>query len=227
MQPTYLPWSGYFSLLNSVDLFVFLDSVQFDKRSWQQRNQIKSVNGAQWLTVPVLSKGKREQKINQVQLDLSSKFNVKHIKSITHSYKKTPYFDEVSESIFSAMKRTELNLAEYNIGIIEAINSLLGITTKTIYSSNLSLSGNKADLLSSICVEVGATEYVSPPGSMNYLDETDAFNKVNIPVKYFKFIQPTYKQLYGDFIENMSIVDLLMNCGNESANLIERGVMKE
>jgi hypothetical protein len=227
MQPTYLPWCGYFGMMHSVDLFIFLDSVQFDKRSWQQRNQIKSANGAQWLTVPVLSKGKRTQKINQVELDISSKFDAKHIKSIDHNYKKTSYFDETSESIFSAMKRTELNLAEYNIGIVETINKLLGITTKTICSSNLSSNGNKADLLSSICVEVGATEYISPPGSKSYIDETDAFDKVNLPVKYFKFKHPTYKQLYGDFIENISIVDLLMNCGNKSLNLIESGAIIE
>ena len=129
--------------------------------------------------------------------------------------------------MFGAMKKTELNLAEYNIGLIEAINSYLDITTKTVSSSSLSSSGNKAELLSSICMEVGATKYISPLGSKCYLDVTDVFAEVNIPVKYFKFEHTTYIQLYGNFIENMSIVDLLMNCGDNSLSLIESGAIIE
>ena len=132
MQPTYLPWSGYFGLLQSVDLFVYLDDVQFEKRSWQQRNQIKTANGAQWLTVPVLSKGKREQKINEVQIDTTSKFSEKHIKSIQHSYRKSPFFHKHSDIIFSAIQKVSINLAEYNIHIINECKDLLGISTNII-----------------------------------------------------------------------------------------------
>ena len=121
------------------------------------------------------------------------------------------------------IKQKPLNLADYNIAIISVINKLLGITTKTINSSGLSSNGDKANLLSSICIEVGATEYISPPGSKSYLDQTDAFDQVDINVKYFKFECPIYKQLFGDFIENMSVIDLIMNCGDESLELIEKG----
>jgi len=218
MQPTYLPWSGYFGLLQSVDLFVYLDDVQFEKRSWQQRNQIKTANGAQWLTVPVLSKGKREQKINEVQIDATSKFSEKHIKSIQHSYRKSPFFHEYSEIIFSAIQKDAGNLAEYNIHIINECKDLLGISTRTVLSSEIKCTGTKSERLASICGEVGATEYISPPGSKNYLEQSNSFDHIGVEVKYFKYNHPKYKQLHGDFLENMSIVDFLMNCGGRSIN---------
>ena len=223
MQPTYLPWSGYFGLLQSVDLFVYLDDVQFEKRSWQQRNQIKTENGAQWLTVPVLSKGKREQIINEVQIDTTSKFSEKHIKSIQHIYRKSPFFHEYSEIIFSAMKKIAGNLSEYNISIINDLKDLLGIYTNTILSSEVECTGIKSDRLASICSEVGASEYISPPGSKNYLEQSKSFEKIGVEVKYFNFTQLNYQQLYGDFLTNMSVIDLLMNCGDNSNSLIKNG----
>ena len=180
MQPTYLPWSGYFGLLQSVDLFVYLDDVQFEKRSWQQRNKIKSANGAQWLTVPVFSKGKREQKINEVQIDATSKFSEKHIKSIQNSYRKSPFYHEYSEVISSVIKKNAGNLAEYNISIINELKEMLGISTNTILSSEVESTGSKSDKLAFICSEVGATEYISPPGSKKYLEQSSSFEKIGV-----------------------------------------------
>lgn len=225
MQPTYLPWSGYFGLLNSVDLFVFLDSVQFDRRSWQQRNQIKTANGSQWLTVPVISKGKRDQKINEVEIDLKSRFYLKHQKSIILNYKKSPFFNIVSDDIFEVLNKKIDNMALLNIELIKALNNLIGIKTKTISSSDLNSFGVKSELLASICSEVGAKEYISPPGSKKYLEKSDSFKKIGVDVKYFSFNHPIYSQNFDFFLENMSVIDLLMNCGNESIELIEEGSM--
>jgi hypothetical protein len=221
MQPTYLPWSGYFALIHSVDLFVYLDNVQFEKRSWQQRNQIKTANGVQLLTVPVLSKGMMDQKINQTKLDLTSKFSDKHIKSITLNYKKAPFYNYVEEKLFNAMRTNTDSLVGLNLEIIHALNDLLGISTKTIKSSSINCIGRKADLLASICIEVGATEYISVNGSKNYLDNSKAFDAIDIPVKYFNFKHPKHKQLFDGFIENMSVIDILMNCGEKSLGLIK------
>lgn len=223
MQPTYLPWSGYFGLINSVDLFVFLDNVQFDKRGWQQRNQIKTTNGAQWLTVPVLSKGLRHQKINQVRIDSNSNYSEKHIKTIKHNYKNAPFFNVFEDELFSVIHNNSNALSESNIKIILKLNKLLGITTPTICSSKLDCSGVKADYLVSICKKLNATEYVSPPGSKVYLDKTNVFKLANIPIKYIKFKHPYYQQLYGSFLENMSVIDLLMSCGEESLKHISNG----
>ncbi|MDC1450344.1 WbqC family protein [Candidatus Thioglobus sp.] len=223
MQPTYLPWSGYFGLIESVDLFVFLDNVQFDKRGWQQRNQIKTANGPQWLTIPVLSKGVRNQKINQVKIDSSSKFSDKHIKSISHNYNNAPFYNLIEKELFNTIHNSSDSLSETNIEIIHTLSKLLGVSTPTISSSALNCSGIKADMLVSICQEVGASEYLSPPGSRVYLEKSDAFKMAKIPVKYFQFEHPNYQQLFGDFVENMSVVDILMNCGNQSLDFIKNG----
>ena len=112
MQPTYLPWSGYFGLMQAVDVFVLLDSVQFTRRSWQQRNQIKTARGGQWLSVPVLSKGKRDQLIREVEVDQSSGFAAIHRKSIEMSYAKTPYFNEYAGTLLPMLDNRSPRLAE-------------------------------------------------------------------------------------------------------------------
>ena len=221
MQPTYLPWSGYFGLLDSVDLFVFLDSVQFDKRSWQQRNKIKTLNGSQWLTVPVLSKGKTKQKINEVQIDSAANFSTKHQNSILHNYNKTSFYTDVSSMLFASLDSKVSSLAELNIGIIKQINTFLGIKTESVLFSALDCKGSKADLLASICKHVGATEYISSLGSKEYLEQSDAFSEIDVPVQYFYFNHPKYPQVFGEFIDNMSIIDMLMNCGENSISLIK------
>jgi hypothetical protein len=216
MQPTYLPWSGYFALMQSVDLFIYLDTVQFARRSWQQRNQIKTPAGAQWLTVPVRTKGKRDQAIADVEIE--GDFSSRHRKTIESSYRKAPFFD--------AALLPELppaGLCDLNVTLIERIKVRLGIATPTMRASELNGSGTRADLLASLCREVGGTEYVSPPGSRAYLDASDAFERCGIPVRYFEFQHPEYPQLHGDFLPYMSCVDMLFCCGENSRDLIAGG----
>ena len=224
MQPTYLPWSGYFGLMQSVDVFVFLDSVQFARRSWQQRNQIKTSNGPLWLTVPVISKGKRDQLISEVELDRSRDFAATHIKSIEASYSKAPFFNILAPKIFSFLDDRNPCLADLTIGIILHCANLLKLETKTILSSSLDCHGSKADLLASICHKIGATEYISVQGSKDYLEESDAFKKIGLPVHYFNYNHPQHSQLHGDFLSNMAVIDMLFNCGDSSSNLIKSGV---
>lgn len=220
MQPTYLPWSGYFGLMQAVDVFVFLDSVQFARRSWQQRNQIKTARGAQWLTVPVTSKGKREQLISEVEVDGSSNFSATHRKTIEANYAKAACFLEFGPGLLDRIERPHTLLADLNIDIIEYCRSLLGIETPLLRSSEMKGSGAKADLLASLCKEVGATEYVSVLGSKDYLDESSAFADIGVPVRYFNYHHPEHPQLFGDFLPYMSVIDMLFNCGAHSAGLI-------
>jgi hypothetical protein len=223
MQPTYLPWLGYFGLMHSVDMFILLDSVQFARRSWQQRNQIKTSNGPIWLSVPVLSKGKRDQLISEVEVDYSQGFPSSHQKSLTANYGKSPYFKLLSQPIFEILDSKDKFLVDLTINLIRWMANELGITTPIRLASEFSTVGAKADLLVSICQEVGGTEYVSPPGSKCYLDESDAFERQNMPVHYFHFNNLDYSQRFDQFLPNMSIVDLLFNCGPESLQLIEKG----
>lgn len=224
MQPTYLPWSGYFGLMHAVDVFIFLDSVQFAKRSWQQRNQIKTANGPQWLSVPVSTKGKRDQLIAEVELDKSSGFAAAHRKSIEMSYSKTSCFKAYADTLLPLLDNPSPLLADLTIDLTLQLKSMFGITTKILRSSELASVGAKADLLASLCQQVGATSYISPPGSREYLDESDAFEKIGVPVQYFAFKHPEYPQLFGEFVPYMSSIDMLFNCGERSLALIESGI---
>lgn len=221
MQPTYLPWIGYFGLMQSVDIFVLLDTVQFARRSWQQRNQIKTANGAQWLSVPVLSKGKRDQLICEVELDKSSGFAAAHRRSIEMSYVKTPYFKQYADTLLPLLGNSSPLLADMTSALILQLKAQLGIETRVMRASELDGSGAKADLLASLCKQIGATAYVSPPGSKDYLDESDAFEKIGVPVQYYEFKHPEYPQPFGEFLLYMSIIDMLFNCGERSSALIQ------
>ena len=131
-------------------------------------------------------------------------------------------FEEYSNEIFHKILNNNGNLCDLNIQLILTINNFLGIKTETCRSSQLKITGKKGHLLASICTELGATEYISPPGSKEYLDQTDIFEKNNIPIKYFQFNHPVYTQQYNGFESNLSIIDLLMNCGDESLDILKQ-----
>jgi hypothetical protein len=223
MQPTYLPWIGYFGLMQSVNVFILLDSVQFSKRSWQQRNQIKTAQGREWLTVPVYSKGKREQLICDVKVEYSSNYFKKHINALELNYKKAPYFELYSEKIFELLASDCDSLSNLTINLIVLLRDLLGIKTKVIRSTEFNTNTSKDELLAELCERVGGTDYISPPGSMVYLDDSEMFASRKISVKYFEFNHPLYAQQFEEFIPYLSVVDLLFNCGEDSLGIIEKG----
>ena len=220
MQPTYMPWVGYFSLMASVDTFIILDSVQFSKRSWQQRNQIKTEAEAKWISVPVISKGKRDQLITDVKIDYSGKFPESHINIIEQSYRKSPFFNDYSEDFINILRKNYEHLSSLSVDLILLIRSLLNIKTKIKYSSSFNVEGSKDILLAELCKAAGASEYLSPPGSKVYLDNSHAFIESNISVNYFDYKCFEYDQINGAFLPYMSTIDLLFNCGPESKNFL-------
>jgi hypothetical protein len=226
MQPTFIPWAGYFSLIDRVDEFVFLDSVQFDKRSWQQRNKIKTNDGSIWLTVPVISKGLNSQVINDVNiLHEGGKNPLDKLKrSIQQHYSKSEYFSFVAENILNIFDQRELSLSNLNISLILRISELIGIKTKFLRSSEMSCAGTQASLLLDICKKTSASAYVSPPGSKNYLEKTDVFKLAKIEIIYHDYEHPTYKQLNGNFIPYLSIIDLISNEGHQTLDIIRSGI---
>lgn len=226
MQPTYLPWSGYIALAMSVDQFVYLDSVQFSRRSWQQRNRIKTSNGETLLTVPVV-KGPREQNICDVEIFKNGDFPLKHIETLLHAYSKSRYFSDYSEMLFSILNEGHKSLAELNIRISNWIFETLDVKVKTLRSSSLNLSGNKDELLSNICTSLDAEHYVSPIGSSSYLDNSSYFGEEGIKFSYMNYSPTEYKQLYGDFIPSLSVIDLLFNEGKHSLEIIKKGLKHE
>ncbi len=225
MQPTFLPWTGYMALMDHVDEFVFLDHVQFDKRSWQQRNRIRTANGPQWLTVPVISRGKSDQAIRDVLINRDTPdFPRKMIGAIEHSYSKAAFYKDYAEDVFSILSRDLSHLLDLNIALIGFFKEQLEIDTPVSFSSRMDVGGRKAALLADICRECGADIYISPPGSKDYLDAADEFEAADIPVRYFVYEHPVWPQVHGDFEPYMSVLDLLMNCGPDAGRIMREGI---
>ncbi|MEE2526205.1 WbqC family protein [Hyphobacterium sp. HN65] len=224
MQPTFLPWVGYFALMEAVDLFVFLDDVQFDKRSWQQRNRIKTPNGIVWLTVPVLTKGRRDQTIADAEIQPDAKFPDAMWRTIEMNFARAPFADRYLPALHDIMAAHTSLVGELNIAIINWMAHELGIATPTIRSSQSPVSSAKADRLVDLCRAHGVTDYLSPPGSKAYLEDSDAFEKAGIALEYFEYDHPEYTQLHGAFEPYMSALDLLVNAGPEAGTILRSGM---
>ena len=223
MQPTYIPWLGYFDLIDKSDIFVFLDSVQFDKRSWQQRNRIKTPRGELMLTVPVVTKGRFDQKIYDVEIDTSQKYIKKHLNSICSNYNKTKYFEDYRKELEDIYNEDIKKISQLNKKLIYWLSSKFGITTHFTSSSKIDAIGTKTELLVNICKQVGADHYISPAGSKGYIDQNNLFVKSKIKLSYQNYNHPAYNQFHGDFIPYMSAIDLLFNEGDCSLGIIRSG----
>ena len=228
MQPTYLPWLGYLAMVHRADYFVFLDNVQFDKRSWQQRNRIKNAQGALWLTIPVLSKEKFHQKINEVVCQNLSETVKKHLSSIRHSYKNTKEYNSfypfLEKTITEAVSMANECLSPFNIYIIKKLCEYSGIESDFYLASHLGCEGIRDELLSNICSVFAVNHYISAPGALSYLENSHFFK--NIDVEYHNYLEPTYSQLYGEHIKNLSCLDAFFSIPqNELKTFILGGVM--
>ena len=213
-QPQYLPWLGYFDKIDKADIFCFLDTVQFKKNEWQNRNRIKSANGWQWLTTPVLYRF--PQKINTVRINNATNWKKKHRQALITNYGKAPFFDELFpffEGIFS--QEWEF-LADLNINLVQKLLEMLNLGTKaTVRASEFQLSDEPTDRLIDICKSVGGETYFAGRGGAEYMD-LERFRERGIRVIVQDFKHPVYPQLFGDFQSHLSIIDLLFNCGPDS-----------
>ena len=215
IQPTFLPWCGYMSLLDYVDEVIFLDNVQFDKRSWQQRNKIKTSNGTLTLTVPVFTKNLFNQHIKDVKIDYSSSFPKKMIRSISQNYSKAIYFKDYSGELFSLIETSHKSLLDLNLKLISFLCEKLKIKFKFSLSS-------KEELILDICELKNAKKYISTIGAKNYLNRENFSQKNNIELNFFEYFDNEYKQLHGKFISNLSVIDLLFNEGPKSKEILKK-----
>ena len=224
MQPTYLPWVGYFDLIDRCDLFVILDDVQFEYQSWQHRNRIKTANGVHTLTIPVHRSNSVETSISEVLISYRQNWQKKHFAAIQQSYSKSTFYKSNYRPFFSALYQKKWEkLVAFNMVIIEHIKNNLGIETPLVLSSDLKLKGNKTHRIVNICKALNATEYLSPIGSFNYIEENNLFPENNIQLYYQHFQHPTYSQLYGEFLPYMAVIDLLFNEGVNSLAILRSG----
>ncbi len=219
MQPTYLPWAGYFRLIAEADVFVFLDDVQFSKRSWQQRNRILLKGQPMWLTVPVQSKGKRDQKLYEVRTDESRDWRGQHLSTIHHAYHRHPWGMEVIDILSRHLSQPIPSLSMLNIDLIQAMSQQLNLNTTFMKSSDIPVSGQKSHYLLQICEYVGADVYLSAAGSKSYIEEEALFSKSNVSVQYQQYTPQPYSQWTVDsFISHLSIVDMVAHIGWQSAS---------
>jgi len=217
-QPQYLPWIGYFDKMLKADHFCYLDNVQFKKNEWQNRNRIKTSQGWQWLTVPV--EYRFPQKINEVRVSNKTDWGRKHLQAILSNYGKAPFFDEHFDFFKDAYGRTWDYLSDLNIHITEYIRAGLGLGDgPTVLASHLNLSDDPTGRLIDICMALGADTYLAGRDGAKYMD-LDKFKAGGIRVLTQDFQHPRYPQLFGEFVSNLSVIDLLFNCGSQSMELI-------
>jgi hypothetical protein len=223
-QPTYLPWLGYFDLMDQVDRFVLLDSVQFEKQSWQHRNRIKTATGLQWLTVPVIYRGCFGQQINQVEIR-DPEFVHKHLRGIEVSYRRTRYFGAYYPELVEILNRQSKGLlADLNIELLRWFCTVLGIQTLMLRSSAMSAAGRRSQLLVNLCLELKADRYLSPPGSAAYLlNDLELFVNAGIEVEFHHYEHPEYSQLFPPFCPYASALDLIFNAGPMSLEILRNG----
>jgi hypothetical protein len=222
MQPTYLPWMGYFDLMDTADVFVILDTVQFEKQAWQQRNRIKTAeNQAKWLTVPVMQD--LGQKVNEVQISVTSPWCRKHWGTIEQYYKDALYWKQYRDGLSVLYTRPGEYLAAFNVAAISFLKEQFGIKTKLLRASEIPVSGEKVGLLTNICHYLHADVYLSPARAADYIEQDNTFAEKGIRLLYHRYEHPVYRQMFGGFISHMSAIDLLFNEGPQSLKIIRSG----
>lgn len=224
LQPSYIPWRGYFDQIRRADLFIFYDDVQYDKRGWRNRNQIKTPQGKQWLTIPVFSRGAQSESIpiNHIRIVWDKPWNQDHWKALQYSYRKAPYFDHYTPLLAEYYQRRDEYLADFTIEFTVALARELGIThTSFIRSSEITgIDGQKTDRLIQILQSVGATHYISGPAARDYIDDAK-FEIAGISLEYMEYDYPEYPQLYPPYDPHVSILDLLLMTGADAMQYIK------
>jgi len=221
LQSNYIPWKGYFDMINMVDEFILYDDIQYTRRDWRNRNKIKTPQGSKWLSIPVEAKGKYFQKINEIKVSEKG-WMKKHWQSIIHNYSKTKYFKEYKD-IFEELYLScdEEYLSQINYKFITAINEILGIKTKIRWSSEFELIDGRTEKLLGICKDCNADVYLSGPAAKDYFDEELA-EKENIKVEWMDYSgYKEYEQLHPPFEHGVTILDLIFNEGANATKFMK------
>ena len=218
-QPNYLPWVGFFDKLDQVDYFVLLDTAIHSKSGFVHRNKIKTPTGPFTLTVPLKNK---ECPINELLIAKETNWNLQHWRAIELNYKKSPYWHLYKDGFENIFHQEWTYLSDLNITLIEHIASLLSINTHLVKESELNMNFGKRNTRNiKIVSYLNGTIYISGEGARTYND-SQLFKENNIELIYQKFIHPNYRQRWGEFISNLSIIDMLFNCGPSTIEIIRK-----
>ena len=221
LQPSYMPWRGYFHQIQKSDVFVFLDDVQFDKHGWRNRNRIKTANGSVWLTIPVAKKGNVADHIPISEIDIvwERPWNAKHWQTIRQSYARAPHFAATAALLEPFFAQRPARLADFTIDLTVALAGALGLPTRFVRSSELLAVGSKTDRLIDLLRKVGARHYVSGPSAQSYI-EPDKFAAAGITLEYMSYDYAPYPQLHPPYDPQVSIIDLLFMLGPDAPRAI-------
>jgi hypothetical protein len=221
LQPSYIPWRGYFHQIQKADLFIFYDDVQYDKHGWRNRNRVKTAGGSRWITIPVFSGGAvtEHMLIKDAKIEWTKKWNASHWDILRQSYKAAPYFKQYAPLLQEFYQRQDEFLADFTIDLTIALARELGIGAKFTRSSSLNAQGTKTDRLVEILTQVGTTHYISGPSAKDYLEE-DKLASAGITLEYMVYDYPEYPQLYPPYDPQVTILDLLFMTGPDAPQFI-------
>lgn len=213
VQSNYIPWRGYFDLIDDVDLFVFYDDVRYTAKNWRNRNRIKTANGPKWLSVPV--RHHRDTLIQEAEIDYKQRWVGKHIRSLTLAYEKAPFFKTYAGPYFDLLARRFSTISALNVAACRWVMDCLAIHARTCMSAELGIAGATRNRPLAILKRLGATAYLSGPTAKPYTD-VEAFAAAGIGLEFKSYEYADYPQLHGTFEARVSILDLLFNCGSEA-----------
>jgi len=221
LQPSYLPWLGYFDQVRRSDLFVFYDSAAYDKNGWRNRNRIKSESGEPlWLTVPV--KARLGQPIMDVEIDNRTAWARKHVRAIAQNYRHAPHLQDYLPELEQLLAKPWRTISELAIESVLLLCRWLGVESRFMRASELDLDGDRSERLLNLCRELGATHYLSGDSARAYLD-VDLFRSAGVEVVWQDYVHPVYPQQHGSFVGYLSALDVLLNCGPASAGILKDG----
>ena len=221
LQPSYLPWLGFFEQMSRADKFVLLDDVQYTRRDWRNRNRIRVRENWIWLTVPVQQKSRFSQSLLETRIDNSLPWRRKHLETLRQHYCKAPFFEKYFPRCQQVYEKDWTFLFDLCLETINLIKEEMGIETPLLRSSEMKPGGEKTERLVSICRELGATHYLSGESGSNYIAEED-FSSQGIALEYQNYEHPVYPLRYTGFVPHLSAIDLLFNCGEQSLGILKQ-----
>lgn len=228
LQPSFIPWLGWFDIVDQVDVCVFLDDVEFSKQSWQQRNRIRTVKGLEFLSIPVRSASRSGQLINEVEL-AGIGFITSFAGKVKASYADAPHYSRLGEGFSERLVKSSCSgrLVDVNLGMVHWFSDLLQLNTEFVLASDMRINGKRGERVAAICQAVGADRYLSPLGAREYLREDyESFESRSVSVELHQYVHPTYRQMHAPFMPYASSLDVLMMVGPEAMSVVRKGRRK-
>jgi hypothetical protein len=222
VQSNYIPWKGYFDLVNSVDEFILYDDCQYTRQDWRNRNRIKTPHGTRWLTIPVTVDNLYQQRLDETET-ADSRWAARHWDTIRQAYRRAPYFAQLADRIQAAYEAcaAERRLSKINRTLLETVCEMLDISTPLTWSTDYAAHGGRTERVVDLCLKAGATTYLSGPRARSYID-TSLFEAAGIELRFIDYDgYPEYPQLHPPFDHNVTILDLLFNAGSDARSLMK------